>query len=226
MKNAGLAGAITLCGIGLIMIGLGNSVSTPRAMAAAPAVSSSVDPNEICIPRCDAGKNGELPYCVAKETEIWFEMVPRQLCAGDGYGLSTIAFSGGDLNGDRIPDSLSGGIRYWSDGAWSGDSTDLFAFSIELSDGVAKTTYTPIQIDWSLFVLDPESDTSVRKASNPIDIDGDGRRDLVVRSNSDGITNWFWLKNITAGSVLTADVNVDGRVDGIDLALVLGQWTG
>ena len=39
MKNAGLAGAIALCGIGLIMIGLGNFVSTPRAMAAAPAVA-------------------------------------------------------------------------------------------------------------------------------------------------------------------------------------------
>ena len=37
MKNAGLAGAIALCGIGLIMIGLGNFVSTPSAMAAAPA---------------------------------------------------------------------------------------------------------------------------------------------------------------------------------------------
>ena len=37
MKNAGLAGAIALCGIGLIMIGLGNFTSTPRAMAAAPA---------------------------------------------------------------------------------------------------------------------------------------------------------------------------------------------
>tara|TARA_B100001059_G_scaffold233261_1_gene272956 strand:- start:1336 stop:1839 length:504 start_codon:yes stop_codon:yes gene_type:complete len=36
MKNAGLAGAIALCGIGLVMIGLGNFVSTPRAMAAVP----------------------------------------------------------------------------------------------------------------------------------------------------------------------------------------------
>ena len=42
MKNAGLAGAIALCGIGLIMIGLGNFVSTPSAMAAAPAVVATV----------------------------------------------------------------------------------------------------------------------------------------------------------------------------------------
>ena len=39
MKNAGLAGAIALCGIGLIMIGLGNFTSTPTAMATAPAVA-------------------------------------------------------------------------------------------------------------------------------------------------------------------------------------------
>ena len=47
MKNAGLAGAIALCGIGLIMIGLGNFVSTPRAMAAAPAVAPGGGEGEV-----------------------------------------------------------------------------------------------------------------------------------------------------------------------------------
>ena len=42
MKNAGLAGAIALCGIGLIMIGLGNFVTTPSAMAYTPAVAAAV----------------------------------------------------------------------------------------------------------------------------------------------------------------------------------------
>ena len=42
MKNAGLAGAIALCGIGLIMIGLGNFVKAPTAMAYTPAVTSAV----------------------------------------------------------------------------------------------------------------------------------------------------------------------------------------
>ena len=42
MKNAGLAGAIALCGIGLMMIGLGNFVKAPSAMAYTPAVAAAV----------------------------------------------------------------------------------------------------------------------------------------------------------------------------------------
>ena len=42
MKNAGLAGAIALCGIGLMMIGLGNFVKAPSAMAYTPAVTAAV----------------------------------------------------------------------------------------------------------------------------------------------------------------------------------------
>ena len=42
MKNAGLAGAIALCGIGLMMIGLGNFVKAPTAMAYTPAVTAAV----------------------------------------------------------------------------------------------------------------------------------------------------------------------------------------
>ena len=40
MKNAGMAGAVALVGIGLITIGLGNFVKAPQAIAAAPAVVS------------------------------------------------------------------------------------------------------------------------------------------------------------------------------------------
>ena len=61
MKNAGLAGAIALCGIGLIMIGLENFVSTPRAMAAAPAVAAAVeDEGEPTIVWYEAELNGNL----------------------------------------------------------------------------------------------------------------------------------------------------------------------
>ena len=42
MKNAGLAGAIALCGIGLMMIGLGNFAKAPTAMAYTPAVAAAV----------------------------------------------------------------------------------------------------------------------------------------------------------------------------------------
>ena len=42
MKNAGLAGAIALCGIGLMMIGLGNFVKAPTAMAYTPSITAAV----------------------------------------------------------------------------------------------------------------------------------------------------------------------------------------
>ena len=49
MKNAGMAGAVALVGIGLIMIGLGNFANTPQAIAAAPAVVVEVEPEEPVI---------------------------------------------------------------------------------------------------------------------------------------------------------------------------------
>ena len=61
MKNAGLAGAIALCGIGLMMIGLGNFVKAPSAMAYTPAVTAAVqDEGEPTIVWYEAELNGNL----------------------------------------------------------------------------------------------------------------------------------------------------------------------
>ena len=49
MKNAGMAGAVALVGIGLITIGLGNFANTPQAIAAAPAVVVEAGPEEAVI---------------------------------------------------------------------------------------------------------------------------------------------------------------------------------
>ncbi len=49
MKNAGMAGAVALVGIGLITIGLGNFANTPQAIAAAPAVVVEAGPEEPVI---------------------------------------------------------------------------------------------------------------------------------------------------------------------------------
>jgi hypothetical protein len=49
MKNAGMAGAVALVGIGLITIGLGNFANTPQAIAAAPAVVVEAGPEEPSI---------------------------------------------------------------------------------------------------------------------------------------------------------------------------------
>ena len=44
MNNVGMAGAVALVGVGLITIGLGNFVSTPQAVAAAPVVAVEAGP--------------------------------------------------------------------------------------------------------------------------------------------------------------------------------------
>ena len=62
MKNAGLAGAIALCGIGLMMIGLGNFVKAPTAMAYTPAVAAAVqdegEPTIVWYGTADSGNSG------------------------------------------------------------------------------------------------------------------------------------------------------------------------
>lgn len=48
MKNAGMAGAIALVGIGLIIIGLGNFVKTPQAIAA-PVVQDEGETDPVIV---------------------------------------------------------------------------------------------------------------------------------------------------------------------------------
>ena len=49
MKNAGMAGAVALVGVGLITIGLGNFVKAPQAMAAPVAAVVEAGPEEPTI---------------------------------------------------------------------------------------------------------------------------------------------------------------------------------
>ena len=73
MKNAGLAGAIALCGIGLMMIGLGNFVKAPSAMAYTPAVTAAVqDKGEPTIVWYDSATIDRSQYgCVIAYSRAW-----------------------------------------------------------------------------------------------------------------------------------------------------------
>ena len=222
MKNSGLTGAIALCGVGLVLVGLGNLAGSQPVLALGTAF---VDPEDLCAERCDTGPDGDLPYCVEQEEEQWFEMVPRPLCAGDGVSIGSLGGGASDYDGGSSSRLSRASNTVLDGGDWSEDSRELGAYSVRMIDGIAETTYTPITIDWTLFI--PDLDEYVYlTASSSIDIDGDGRRDLIVSTTYEGTRNFYWLKNITAGSILAADVNVDGRVDGQDLALLLGEWTG
>ena len=89
MKNAGLAGAIALCGIGLMMIGLGNFVKAPTAMAYMPAVAATVQ---------DKGE----------PTIVWYGTATGNV---DGqYGVVFRAWSDGTLEARQFGLFYSSGI--------------------------------------------------------------------------------------------------------------------
>ncbi|MDC0992049.1 hypothetical protein OAR33_00590, partial [bacterium] len=64
------------------------------------------------------------------------------------------------------------------------------------------------------------------------DVNGDGRRDLVVsrreefNNAEDPFAGFFVHLNTTAGSPLVADINRDGFVNAQDLGLLIAAWTG
>ena len=60
MKNAGMAGAVALVGVGLITIGLGNFVKAPQAVAAPVAAVVEAGPEEPTI--VWYGSSGTDPY--------------------------------------------------------------------------------------------------------------------------------------------------------------------
>ena len=97
MKNAGMAGAVALVGVGLITIGLGNFVKAPQAMAAPVAAIVSEGPEQPGIvwyglvqnPRVTGG-NG---YCTACSISTEYSILARawsdgivevkKLCSGN-----------------------------------------------------------------------------------------------------------------------------------------------
>ena len=228
MKNAGLAGAIALCGIGLIMIGIGNFVSTPRAMAAAPAAGQG--PNHI-VPSLESIGNG----CEEFEEEVWFDPTTlRYMCnvANTDFAnlLTTMVNKPGfeDINGDGRGDQFNNFTRTWrfQDG-WN--SEEFGALTFRSIGDQPVYGFQNIAIEWDEFLPSDAQQNEVVYVYGvvPADIDGDGRKDaLFVRERSS--TNGYellWLRNITEPHPL-ADLNSDGQVNGIDLAFVLQGWTG
>ncbi len=60
-----------------------------------------------------------------------------------------------------------------------------------------------------------------------IDMDADGRLDLLVTARRGSEARYGYLRNVTRATPrLPADLNDDGRVDGADLGELFVQWTG
>ena len=77
MKNAGMAGAVALVGVGLITIGLGDFVKAPQAMAASSAALVEAGPEEPTI--------------------VWYDV--SRAHSGQGYWTATVirAWSNGRI---------------------------------------------------------------------------------------------------------------------------------
>ena len=102
MKNAGLAGAIALCGIGLMMIGLGNFVKAPSAMAYTPAVAAAVQ---------DEGE----------PTIVWYGTTNGSSGqTGNGVTVLFRAWSDGTIEGKKIAVCANAdcGCGFYCNGNW------------------------------------------------------------------------------------------------------------
>ena len=209
MKNAGMAGAVALVGIGLLSIGLSNFAN-----------------------RAEAVPSGDTPLDKGLGPGVVCEMLMSNWFEGEGSVLCSLQeifpdAPYGDLNGDGRSDNL-----YWVQSRWNAgtgwvDRTDYVVSLTTDADGT-RTTWTQILIavhDWYESELGV-SDFEIEKVAQA-DIDGDGRRDILIRYNNYlDDPSFYWHRNITTGDPLVADINRDGFVNANDLGLLIAAWTG
>ena len=197
MKNAGIAGAVALVGIGLITVGLAEF--TTDADAAFPETIEPRNPRVRCqaIPLLDSTLR---PFSMACDTS-WPKV---QLVSAD-------VLNEGSNQWIAMPR-----IDY-------GALTDL---KILTTDGIVVPTVNLLELDWEqagistnqvigAAWLDVDEDGRL-----DLVFSGEGRR-------SGSLGTGAWLRNIyDAPARLPADLDNDGDVDGADLGELFVQWTG
>ena len=206
MKNAGLAGAIALCGIGLIMIGLGGHGEYLTAGTVATTTNTGA-----------MEQQASLSACSEDEPIALFDQVGEVLCLGTPqdskpywfkvpFGFSPEQqFAATDLDGDGRQDRLifnamlqtepwemnfdqPSSLRYEyipSAGTWlfrnegpSGDPV-LSYQTIRPTEQGWSLVNTPVLFDFDLVVPDNISGSWTMYPSL-YDVDGDSRSDLVL----------------------------------------------
>ncbi len=203
MKNAGMAGAVALVGIGLITIGV--SRWTPPAQA---TTSSQ-------FPLLGGGGFPNSPEEAGCPVEL-FEPVLRPF-------LEKCPMTGRRAQNHVIQVDLLG-LGY-DQPIFLPSAYDNCLFApmqiITRSEVITMATWLP-----DLYGSGWGNDCWI-SAEGLLDVDGDGRLDLVLSSFSGGTKVFAWLRNIyDAPARLPADLNHDGKVDGADLGDLFSQWTG
>ena len=220
MKNAGMAGAVALVGIGLLSIGIGRE--SRHAGASTPfttPLSSTQMETKLQAGDCPTieilepvlrpfGQGCNTPWYWTEATYSTADVLNTG--TPQAYKMPQVT---NDPNGENPPpDCVQNGYLI------SGQGPVRFA------------------IDW--FSLDYEAigfggwlGQSGQRLSGIawVDVDDDGRLDLILKGPRLGTSGpiFAWLRNIYDGpSRLPADLNHDGRVDGEDLGTLFSQWTG
>ena len=223
MKNAGMAGAVALVGIGLLSIGLGE-----KPLAATTKIHSAY-PDRPALKIHHDSKEKASAYR-AKCGIVIFEHVLRPYdttcIPGDEYRWRRQE-ARVDLLGIGTPQLVRGG----------------YVNTYDFCDGTAGPQDSPIQIALPTGIKIVELDFSpdgplefeavfgflpcAVAVAGYLDVDLDGRPDLILNAGGEGPRALGWLRNIYDGPArLPADLNDDGRVDGADLGELFVQWTG
>jgi hypothetical protein len=245
MKNAGLAGAITLCGIGLMMSGLGSVVETPNALANASDDFTSTSKSLRDVSRPDSTQRLGFSDCFPGPAVTWavFDPQPRplELVRGAdqiecwGADDSTVDFDGDGSREQYNTEYSNAGIDF------SGTAVEYFAPFSSLrrtDDGVALEVVMDFEgdIQYWLDALDIKSPSGLNvRIRGFFDVDGDGLPDALLRARVNNVvdgnfssqTLWYWFRNqlTPPGDRVAGDVNNDGQVNGADLTIVLSNWS-
>ena len=216
MKNVGMAGAVALVGIGLTTLGLNESANDANADSSVGSTTR--------LPRQHDGRNSRSreSACLMRPVEHWFEFPGEALCAINFNFL--VSVEQGDIDGDGVADRFTQTNRQWN-GSWE-EERDTGAFSYHRDGESVKLAFTPVAIDWNSVLGDPNGQIVTIIVSKLADIDGDGRRDLIIARQDQAGQTFSWHRNIIQSDPLIADINRDGFVNGEDMGLLLGSWTG
>lgn len=247
MKNAGIAGGLALCGIGLVLVGLANLGTTPSAVASGlDGAGARSDSDRESRTDRSAFMEGMGP-CYAPGAPVTWTVFDSQLRPLEVIsGADELACWSGDgmevdLDGDgsiELPNAsfANTGVNFYCPTC----EVEYIPFSVlrRIDDGVALEIVlefpSDIQYWLDLQGLEISEVSAVYAAVRSFfDVDGDGLRDAVLgvtwaRPDEPALQKYYWYRNQLTPPVrgLAGDIDGDGRVDGFDLTIVLGDWTG